>query len=109
MGDAGVGGGGCGGSSTSVVEVEVVERGAVDSVSVSEPEDSRSQLSATGLDFGLWRGFWGTVVESFSVERVSAISAVGQWCDVWYVEWVMYLFRWAFCGWNLRLTWLEYV
>ena len=39
-----------------VVEVEVVLSGAVVevvSVSVSEPEDSRSQLSATGLDFGL--------------------------------------------------------
>lgn len=53
-----------------------VDSGAV-SVSVSEPDDSRSQLSATGLDFGLWKGFCGTVVDSFSVESVSAISAVG--------------------------------
>lgn len=75
MGDAGVGGGGCGGSSTSVVAVLVVDSGAV-SVSVSEPDDSRSQLSATGLDLGLWKGFCGTVVDSFSVESVSAISAV---------------------------------
>lgn len=76
MGDAGVGGGGCGGSSTRVVPVLVVDSGKVDSVSVSDPDDSRSQLSATGLDLGLCRGFWGTVVESFSVESVSAISAV---------------------------------
>lgn len=73
MGDAGVGGGGCGGSSTSVVAALVDSAG--DSVSVSEPDDSRSQLSATGLDFGLCSGFCGTVVESFSVESVSAISA----------------------------------
>ncbi len=44
------------------------------SVSVSEPEDSRSQLSATGLDLGLCRGFCGTVVESLRWERVVAIS-----------------------------------
>lgn len=44
------------------------------SVSVSEPDDSRSQLSATGLDLGLCRGFCGTVVESLSCDRVFAIS-----------------------------------
>lgn len=81
MGDAGVGGGGCGGSSGSAVEALVIESGAGDSVSVSEPEDSRSQLSATGLDFGLCRGFCGAVVESFSLESVSTISAVRQWRD----------------------------
>ena len=60
-----------------VVEVEVVLNGAVVevvSVSVSEPEDSRSQLSATGLDFGLWRCCCGTVVLSCRRERVVAIS-----------------------------------
>lgn len=75
-----MGGGGWGGKSSFVTKIalEVAESGAVEvsvSVSVSEPEDSRSQLSATGLDFGLCRGFWGTVVDSFSVESVSAISA----------------------------------
>jgi hypothetical protein len=43
------------------------------SVSVSEP--SRSQLSATGLDLGLWAGFWGLVVDSLRCVRVDAISA----------------------------------
>jgi hypothetical protein len=79
VGDAGVGGGGWGGRSSliSVVEVEVVLRGAVEevvSVSVSEPDDSRSQLSATGLDLGLCSGFCGTVVLSLRCERVAAIS-----------------------------------
>lgn len=75
MGDAGVGGGGCGGSElSSCVLVEVVLRGALDSVSVSEPDDSRSQLSATGLDLGLCSGFCGTVVLSFRCESVDAIS-----------------------------------
>jgi hypothetical protein len=108
VGDAGVGGGGCGGSSTSVVAVDVADSGAAVSVSVSEPDDSRSQLSATGLDLGLCNGFCGTVVESFSVESVSAISAVGEWCHGWvWSRWIKYLFGWAFCGRNLRLTWLE--
>lgn len=57
-----------------VVVVVVLEGGAVDSVSVSEPEDSRSQLSATGFDLGLCSGFWGIVVESLRCESVVAIS-----------------------------------
>lgn len=124
MGDAGVGGGGWGGRSSlaSVVEVEVVLRGAVEevvSVSVSEPDDSRSQLSATGLDFGLSSGFCGTVVLSLRCERVVAISVGIGSADVldgviWlfgdapcnskcrvHVGYVAYLFRWVFCGWNL--------
>lgn len=72
-----MGGGGWGGKSSFVTKIalEVAESGAVEvSVSVSEPEDSRSQLSATGLDFGLCRGFCGTVVDSLRWERVVAIS-----------------------------------
>jgi hypothetical protein len=61
--------------SSCVLEVFVfVLRVGGASVSVSEPEDSRSQLSATGLDLGLCRGFWGTVVESLRCESVVAIS-----------------------------------
>lgn len=44
------------------------------SVSVSEPEASSSQLSATGLDLGFDAGFWGTLVESLRWESVDAIS-----------------------------------
>lgn len=68
-------------SSCVVVVIDVVESvGAEDSVSVSEPDDSRSQLSATGFDFGLCRCFWGTVVESLRCESVVAISvAVSFW------------------------------
>jgi hypothetical protein len=95
VGEAGVGGGGCGGSSSFVVEIVLlVDSGAVlvpvpVSVSVSEPDDSRSQLSATGLDLGLCRGFCGTVVESFSCDRVFAISGeLCQWCDqAWVMGW----------------------
>lgn len=47
------------------------------SVSVSEPETSSSQLSATGFDLGGCAGFWGALVESLRWERVEAISAVG--------------------------------
>jgi hypothetical protein len=83
VGDAGVGGGGCGDSSFSSLDV-TVEMGSREScgedfdaalgssVSVSEP--SRSQLSATGLDFGLAAGFCGLVVESLRCVRVEAIS-----------------------------------
>lgn len=79
VGDAGVGGGGCGETLASswVVLREAVLSGVgalLLSVSVSEPDDSRSQLSATGLDFGLCSGFWGTVVESWRWESVVAIS-----------------------------------
>lgn len=63
MGDAGVGGGGFGDSEEGSVEMgEGMSRAADedkvegDSFSVSEPESS-SQLSATGLDLGLWAGF----------------------------------------------------
>lgn len=62
----------------AVVALLVVESGAVEvvvSVSVSEPDDSRSQLSATGLDLGLCAGFCGTVVESLRCESVVAISS----------------------------------
>jgi hypothetical protein len=76
VGEAGVGGGGCGGSvvSSCAVDVVLMGAGAVLSVSVSDPEDSRSQLSATGLDFGLCSGFCGTVVLSLRCESVVAIS-----------------------------------
>jgi hypothetical protein len=86
VGLAGVGGGGCGGLSRELT----VESGGseacgeeptaasfvvgVSSVSVSEPEESKSQLSATGLDFGFEAVFWGTVAESWRLPRVSAIS-----------------------------------
>lgn len=67
------------------------------SVSVSEPDDSRSQLSATGLDLGLCRGFWGTVVESLRCERVAAIS-----------EAMLVVCSWAgcgdVCGWRTRFA-----
>jgi hypothetical protein len=90
-----VGGGGCGGSSSVVVVMLLlVDSGAglvpvPVSVSVSEPDDSRSQLSATGLDLGLCRGFCGTVVESFSCDSVFAISGgICQWCDqAWVMGW----------------------
>lgn len=88
-GDAGVGGGGDGGVSSDVavergwrlslgeVEdfLEVLLAGSpASSVSVSEPESSSSQESATGFDFGFCAGFWGTFVESWRWERVEAIS-----------------------------------
>jgi hypothetical protein len=66
VGDAGVDGGGFGDSSfEGTVEIGSREsrgeladafEGSV-SVSVSEPEISSSQLSATGLDLGFWAGF----------------------------------------------------
>ena len=49
------------------------------SVSVSEPLASSSQLSATGFDFGFEAGFWGAVVESLRLPRVSAISGGCQY------------------------------
>ena len=77
VGEAGVGGGACGDSVlSSCVLMDAAERGTVDSVSVSESEDSRSQLSATGLDFGLCSGFCGTVVLSLRWESVAAISGL---------------------------------
>lgn len=79
-----MGGGACGDSVlSSCVLLGAAEGGAVDSVSVSEPEDSRSQLSATGLDFGLCSGFCGTVVLSLRWESVAAISvSLGVLCMV---------------------------
>lgn len=44
------------------------------SVSVSEPEDTSSQLSATGLLLGFCAGFCGAVVEIWRCESVLAIS-----------------------------------
>lgn len=84
VGDAGVGGGGCGDKSFEAT-VDMGEResrgelaeafdGSI-SVSVSEPELSSSQLSATGFDLGFSAGFWGTLVESWRCERVDAISS----------------------------------
>lgn len=59
----------------------------ISSVSVLEPEScvllssfssssssSSSQESATGLDLGLWSGFWGSLVESWSWASVEAMS-----------------------------------
>jgi hypothetical protein len=81
VGDAGVGGGGFGDISLdATVEIGSRESCGDDlglasiSVSVSEPEASSSQLSATGFDFGLWAGFWGTVAESLRCVSVDAIS-----------------------------------
>jgi hypothetical protein len=51
--------------------------GAGSSVSVSEEEESASQVSATGLDFGFCAGFWGEVGESLRCVRVDAISVCG--------------------------------
>ena len=87
MGEAGVGGGGFGGVSSEFV-VEIGSRASwgesalffnvlTCSVSVSEPlwaSSSRSQLSATGLDFGFCAVFCGCEVESWRLPRVSAIS-----------------------------------
>jgi hypothetical protein len=76
-----VGGGGFGDiSADRTVEIGSRESrgdfaGGAASVSVSEPEDSRSQLSATGLDFGFEAGFCGVVVESLRCVSVEAISA----------------------------------
>ena len=102
VGEAGVGGGGLGGTSASWEEV--VERGfraswgedlppsccwscdalpffveLLVSVSVSEElrAPSSSQLSATGLDLGFLSGFSGCEGESLRLPRVFAIS-VGE-------------------------------
>lgn len=73
MGEAGVGGGGWGGRSADVTVVmgDNESRCAMElsftceiSFSVSDPEESSSQLSATGLDFGGLAGFCGTLAES---------------------------------------------
>jgi hypothetical protein len=78
-----VGGGGWGdGSFEGIVEMGSSESraeallGGLDSVStsVSEPEPSSSQLSATGFDLGLWAGFCGVLVDSWRWASVDAIS-----------------------------------
>jgi hypothetical protein len=51
--------------------------GAGESVSVSEEEESASQVSATGLDFGFCAGLSGEVGERARWVRVEAISGAG--------------------------------
>jgi hypothetical protein len=83
VGDAGVGGGGCGERSFDFT----VEMGASASrvfvadglsVSVSEPLESSSQLSATGFDFGACAVFCGIVEESSRCLRVETMSIIDK-------------------------------
>lgn len=100
MGDAGVGGGGFGGTSRDDVvdsgESEscgeplslffdfltaAVSTAAASSVSVSDPlRASSSQLSATGLLFGFCSGFSGCEGDSCRLPRVLAISEYHGFC-----------------------------
>lgn len=70
---------------------ELLVASSASSVSVSEPETSSSQLSATGFDLGLCAGFWGLLVDSLRCESVEATSVIVLMTNV------LKVMRMAFC------------